>query len=206
MLIKHPSVIVVCLRQPLRDASERRDDPFWEVGSFGCTGCHSKNLMNTKRASELIGQRLAFVQGGPLGFRLICVTGEIEAINYLGDIIEVRWRSEMPLAYARAPVVVDNQGRSDLPLLKKETDLVRRSTPMAKFASAFRTRRVPVAGEIGLAIVKTYATFRRKQENIASTYADAMPWPPPLIEADRLKRYRTLRRRRTSQGKSMRRC
>jgi hypothetical protein len=102
-----PRVIVVLLRQPSNAITERRDDPFWEVGSFGCTGCHSRNLMNPKWANELSGARLAFVQGGPLGFRLVHVTSEIW-MEPLGDGFEARWSPRrMPLSYRSAPLVID---------------------------------------------------------------------------------------------------
>jgi hypothetical protein len=63
-----PRVIVVMLRRPqLSKPHERRDDPFWEFGSFGCTGCHRRNLLNPKRSGELNGTQFAFVQGGDKG-------------------------------------------------------------------------------------------------------------------------------------------
>ena len=57
-------VIIVLLRRPYRHQSdERRDDPFWEFGSFGCTGCHRTNLMNPRRSHELVGKHLAVCAG-----------------------------------------------------------------------------------------------------------------------------------------------
>jgi hypothetical protein len=110
-----PKVIVVLLRQPSTAAAERRDDPFWEFGSFGCTGCHSRNLMNPKRVHELNGARLAFVQGGPLGFRLVHVTSEIW-IEPVGQGCEARWLpGQMPLTYTLGPLVIDNNCNSDVP-------------------------------------------------------------------------------------------
>ena len=73
--MKPDRVIIVHLRQPRRnDPQETRADPFYELGSFGCTKCHSMNLMHPRRAHELDGARFAFAQGGPLGFRLILLT------------------------------------------------------------------------------------------------------------------------------------
>ena len=58
-----PRVIIVLLRRPRRwESDERRDDPFLEFGSFGCTGSHRTNLMNPKRSHELVGTHFAFVQ------------------------------------------------------------------------------------------------------------------------------------------------
>jgi hypothetical protein len=47
---KH-KVVVVLLRQPRKDISEMRTDPFWEFGSFGLTGCHQRNLLHPKKAT-----------------------------------------------------------------------------------------------------------------------------------------------------------
>ena len=46
-----PRVILVLLRQPSSAVTERRDDPFWEFGSFGCTGCHGRNLDESETGS-----------------------------------------------------------------------------------------------------------------------------------------------------------
>jgi hypothetical protein len=95
-----PRVIVVMLRVPKRTAGESRDDPFWEFGSFGCTGCHRHNLLNPRRSSELRGARFGFVQGGDDGLRLVHVTPPI-SVRSVGDICEAFWSpAEMPLTYA----------------------------------------------------------------------------------------------------------
>lgn len=193
--MRSPRVIVVLLRRPSKASTERRDDPFWEMGSFGCTGCHSRNLMHPKRAHELNGSQLAFVQGGPLGFRLVYVTPKIW-MEPSGKGVEARWSpSGMPLSYRFAPLVIDNKDNSDIPLLRSECRLVRRSSPVSRFASAFRSRRSPVAGEVGTAIIACYRKYRMASR-IAKTYADAMPNPPPILETNRKKRYEQIRRSR----------
>jgi hypothetical protein len=66
-----PKVYIVHLRRPKSarvEPNERRDDPFWEFGSFGCTRCHSDNLMHPKHAKELDEARLAFVKAGKTAF------------------------------------------------------------------------------------------------------------------------------------------
>lgn len=195
-------VIVVLLRQPKNSPTESRDDPFWEIGSFGCTGCHRRNLMNPKRAHELDGARLAFVQGGPLGFRLVHVTLPIRT-EPLGSLIEARWDpGEMPLAYQRAPLVIDNKDRTEMPLLAREVEGVARSTPVARFSSAFRSRRRPVAGEIGEEIIACYNRHRRSA-NIAATYVEALPYTPPLIETNRRKRYQQFRRDKIAKAEKL---
>ncbi|MBK9033452.1 MAG: hypothetical protein IPL61_19670 [Myxococcales bacterium] len=67
-------VIIVVLRQPRSD-EDARTDPFFEFGSFGLTGCHAANLLHDEAAD---GARLAFAQGGPLGFRLVTLTPPVE--------------------------------------------------------------------------------------------------------------------------------
>jgi hypothetical protein len=193
-----PSVIVVLLRRPRRrQPDERRDDPFWEFGSFGCTGCHRSNLMNPKRAHELVGTHLAFVQGGRHGFRLVHVTPPIVDIRYLsGKICEAVWSpTDMPLAYKTAPLVVDNKAPSDVPLLAEMVHNVRRPTPISRFASVFRSCRTAVAGEVGAQILSVYQQFRRDGAEEAKDYVQAMPYEPPTIEQDRRARYELIKSR-----------
>lgn len=205
-MLRYPSVIIVLLRRPSTAATERRDDPFWEFGSFGCTGCHNRNLMNPKRAHELNGARLAFVQGGPLGFRLVHVTPEIWIVpTWRG--VEARWRpAQMPLCYSSAPLVIDNDGDTDIPILAVQSDGIDRSTAIARFASAFRSRRMPVAGEIGAAIIARYRKARMTTGRIAKSYTDAMPRPPAILEPNRRQRYQSLRTPRRSSGVDRKSC
>jgi hypothetical protein len=201
-LLNAPRVIVVLLRQPRRRSDERRDDPFWEFGSFGCTGCHCRNLLNPNRAGELEGAHLAFVQGGSGGFRLVHVTSPI-SLRRLADICEATWLpAEMPLTYATAPIVVDGQGRSDLPLLAEMARGVRRSTPVARFASAFRSRRLPLAGEICAQVLSTYRRFRDGGAEVAKRYDQAMPYSPPMIEQNRPFRYQSILDRRLGRDRN----
>jgi hypothetical protein len=112
------NVILVMLRRPrLHDAKERRTDPLWEFGSFGCTKCHRANLMNPKRIGELNGARFGFAQNGPHGIKLVHLTPPIRTLHH-GWFGEAKWSpAEMPLTYASAPTLVDNEGLSDFPLL-----------------------------------------------------------------------------------------
>ena len=171
-------MIVVLLRRPVMSrADERRDDPFREFGSFGCTGCHHSNLMNPKRSSELEGARFAFVQGGDWGWRLVHVTPPI-SVRALGDLCEAQWSpAEMPLAYRAAPLVVDNKGRSDVPGLAALTASVRRPSPVARFASAFRSRRLPLAGVDGAEVLSTYRRFREGGAQLLAQGRGSGSWP-----------------------------
>jgi hypothetical protein len=130
------------------------------------------------------------VRGGSGGFRLVHVTPPI-SLRCLANICEATWLpAEMPHTYATAPVVVDGQGRSDLPLLAEMARSVRRSTPVARFASAFGSRRLLLAGEIGAQVLSTYRRFRDGAAEVAKRYDQAMPYSPPMIEQNPASRYR----------------
>ena len=92
------------LRQPrLGDPNEMRTDPLWEFGSFGCTRCHRKNLMNIRKLNELNGARFAFAQNGSLGIKLVHVTPPVRMLHH-GNFGEAKWdAAEMPLRYDAAP-------------------------------------------------------------------------------------------------------
>jgi hypothetical protein len=70
-----PKVFFVHLRRPGSD--DPRTDPLYEFGSFGCTKCHCSNLFHPRHAEDLKGSRLAFVQGGDDGSRLVFLTPPI---------------------------------------------------------------------------------------------------------------------------------
>lgn len=112
-------IVMVHLRRPhLSNPKEMRSDPFWEFGSFGLTGCHSKNLLNPRKSSELTGVRFAFAQGGKLGMRLVYLSPPIKIARH-GSLCEAVWRPhEMPLKYSAAPVLIDQAGQTSFPLLK----------------------------------------------------------------------------------------
>jgi hypothetical protein len=173
---------------------EMRSDPFWEFGSFGLTGCHQRNLMHPAKAHLLNGARLAFVQGGVHGARLVYLTPPVQAIP-MADRTEVKWQvGEMPFTYGAAPVVLDGEGYSDIPTLRNFVEKVRRHSWPGKFASAFRTRREPLTEEIASEMIRVYEGRRQsvKQADLATTYEQALPVNPPCIDRSRRKTYRRL--------------
>ena len=188
-----PRVLVVMLRQPKRhNSGEMRTDPLWEFGSFGCTRCHQRNLMNPRRADELRGSLLAFAQGGDSEVRLVHVTPPIRVVHH-GLFAEATWQPvDMPLAYQSAPVLIDNHGGSDVPALIEMIDGVRRSTPVGRFTSKFRSRRRPLPAEVGCQVVAGYRRFRERGATVARNYTDSMPFPPPRIDRDRERTYAEL--------------
>jgi len=189
-------IILVHLRRPGRDAGESRNDPFWEFGSFGCTRCHSKNLMHPRRIDELEGARLGFAQGGHDGFRLVHLTPPVRVLRHQ-DRCEALWEPvAWPFTYAAAPLLVHNDGRTDFPLLARMIHDIGRDSWEARFSSAFRTRRSPLPRAVGLQIAATFDARRRraKPEAIATEYWHALPWAPPSINRQRSQTYRALQR------------
>jgi hypothetical protein len=189
-----PRVIIVMLRQPRPDdPNEMRTDPLWEFGSFGCTGCHRENLMNPKRLTELNGTRFAFAQNGALGMKLVHVTPPVNTLHH-GMFGEAKWDpAEMPLTYRSAPILVNNFSASDVPEIREMISDVRRGSPVAQFASKYRSRRLPLPGHVGRQLIAVYERFRKERASFAQTYVDALPYKPPRVDEDREGTYRKLR-------------
>ncbi|MFZ2398606.1 MAG: hypothetical protein WAW31_08065 [Smithella sp.] len=191
-MIDEPKVIIVILRRPnCGNLKEMRTDPFWEFGSFGCTRCHTKNLMNPRKIDLLNRVKLAFAQGGRDGFKLVLLTDPIRAISH-GDFAEAKWTPEnRPCKYSKAPLLIRNDGTSDFPLLRHFIASANCSSWEAKFSSKFRSRRMPLDTSIAAEIVRVFdeQVASGDPDLFISTYIDALPYPPPQIDHNRLKTY-----------------
>lgn len=168
-----PKVQVVFLRQPR--LNDPRSDPYYEFGSFGCTGCHRNNLMHPKRRDQIEGSRFAFVQGGKDEIRLILVTPPIwtESIRN----VEARWDTKyLPLIFSKAPLFINNGGFTDVPSIKTYLKDVRRKTYVARAASKFRTRTSPVDQDLGQEIILAYEEALINPCNIADNYVKTLPF------------------------------
>lgn len=88
--------------------------------SPGTTGCHSHNLLDPKNAGNLVGARLAFVQGGKLGARLVLLTPPI-TVEVWEYGCETRWMPpRMPFKYVTVPLIaLNDNSRSDFPSVRK---------------------------------------------------------------------------------------
>ena len=192
-MVQQTIVNLVTLRKPkLKLADEMRSDPFWEFGSFGCTRCHQKNVMNPKRIHELRGNVLAFAQPGEGDFRLVYVTPPVK-VSHHGSFAELTWEpAEMPLTYESAPVLISNREVSATPALEEMLSGVDRSTTVGSFGSKFRSRRRPLPIEVGQQLVEVYTDFRENGATVAEHYIDALPYQPPLIDNNREQTYREL--------------
>jgi hypothetical protein len=188
-------VILVMLRRPrLDDPNEMRTDPLWEFGSFGCTGCHRANLMNPAKLTELHGAHLGFAQNGPHGIKLVHLTPPIRTLHH-GSFGEAKWSpAEMPLTYASAPTLVNSLGASDVPLLMDMLSGVRRGSPVARFASKFRSRCKPLPPSVAEQVIAVYERQRSDggTGSVARFYVDALPCVPPRVDHNRQATYQQL--------------
>jgi len=187
-------VFFVHLRRPRSasvDPDERRDDPFYEFGSFGCTGCHSTNLFHPRHAKELEGARLAFVQGGPRGFRLVFLTPPI-TVKRWKDRCEAKWTpTKKPFQYSKAPILAYNDARGDFPLVEEFAKKAARTKIEGGLSSLFRSRAKPLPSELANEVIAVYEQRRAKapRSDLALTYEEALPWDPPMIDCNRKDTY-----------------
>jgi hypothetical protein len=186
-------VFVVLLRRPKSEPDEMRTDPFWEYGSFGLTGCHEHNLMNSNSYEKLRGARFAFAQGGHNGFKLVYLTPRLNPILH-NRTVEVRWKPiSMPFRYLTAPLLIDNNGNTDFQFIKNIISNVECKTSMGKFSSKFRSRATPLSSEQSNAIIHIYSGIRKcKRLGLANSYIDTLPYPPPLVDKNRRRTYKKL--------------
>ncbi len=196
-------VFFVHLRRP-KDSGDQRADPFYEVGSFGCTGCHSRNLLHPKNAPKLNGASLAFVQGGRFGSRLVLLTPPITAVKKWikhdkgkwVPIREVKWKpADMPLRYADAPVLVSNDGHSHFPSVKEYVRLHAPRCPslVNGLSSLLRSRTGELDETMAKEVDRVYRKWRRKavaRSGIASKYHETMNPAPRNPDPKRKATYR----------------
>ena len=193
-----PKVFLVHLRRPKKtDPEEQRDDPFYEFGSFGCTGCHGSNLLNPRHADELEGARLGFIQGGQLGSRLVFLTPPVSVV--LGkDHCEAQWKpATKPFKYRHAPVIADNERDSDFSLLEAFARNSNCPTVESGLSSRFRTRAKPLPIELAREVIAVYQQMYdvAPKASFAKSYDEALPYKPPKIDRNRKETYQRLARK-----------
>ena len=155
-----------------------RTDPFYEFGSFGSTKCHCTNLFHPRHALDLQGARLAFVQGGNLGARLVLLTPPI-TVKVWANSCEARWKPvEMPFKYAQAPVLVSNKASSDFPLIEQFVRQTDCPTAESALSSRLRSRARPLPLPMAEEIISVYEQQQNEKPRsaIASTYYEALPY------------------------------
>jgi hypothetical protein len=191
-------LFIVMLRRPRKN--DPRTDPFWELGSFGCTRCHGKNLLHPKNSKLRNGDRLAFVQGGNQGLRLLLVTPQIKRFDHASGssqaCVELRWDSNRkPFRYDCALPLFEPPAKSRFelfPRLVHSLAHTNRSTIDAKFASRFRARTSPLEGELAqeIEMVFSAAVKRAGRSKFITRYEEALPWCDcPTLPAERRREY-----------------
>lgn len=189
--MQESKVVIVHLRRPnQKDEKEMRSDPFYEFGSFGCTGCHKTNLMNPKKIEQLDGVRLVFAQGGPEGFKLIQLTPPVKSKKHKNHC-ELKWdKSAVFFKYQNAPILINKTGHSDFRFLKKILQKGERPWE-GQFSSNFRSRRRPLDPADAREIIKIYSRCIKtaKKEHFTRNYVETMHKRPPKKDSNRAKTY-----------------
>jgi hypothetical protein len=192
-------LFIVFLRRPGKN--DKRMDPFWEFGSFGCTCCHSHNLLHPKKRHVEDGDCLAFVQGGHEGCKLLLITPPVKRVEHGTTLVEVRWDQRIkPFCYKskHAPVLARPEMKyipGALPGLAKRVNKANRSTAEAKLASCFRTSCEPLDPDSAKELVHIFARGCRaaKPADFIRCYTDALPrFNVKLSLKERRRKYRDL--------------
>jgi hypothetical protein len=187
-------VVLVHLRQPTNQ-EDLRDDPFWEYGSFGCTGCHAKNLLHIDHSENLKGKRLAFVQGGRDGMRLLFLSPPITKVDIykVSERSEVQWSpASMPFKYAQAPLLISRSGKTEgFKKLRKLISKVDANSWKQKLSFKFRSQTKPLKDSIAEELTKIYESrYLKHPDAIANHYSEALPKQSLAREkANRRERY-----------------
>jgi hypothetical protein len=103
----------------------------------------------------------------------------------------VLWEASAPFTFDKAPLLVDNGGNSDFPLLVKTLMSASRSTWLGRFSSKFRSRTAFLASSLAEELIAVFdaAYEAASREDLAISYVEALPYTPPFIDAEREKTY-----------------
>jgi hypothetical protein len=180
--VSSPPIFMVLLRRPKKN--DIRTDPFYEFGSFGLTGCHRSNLLHPRNAPRLNDARLAFIQGGDGGARLICLTPPVTVVMH-GDNAraEVTWNKDDPSArfmrYENAPIVTKT------PEIGAMLEGVNRPTDQSRLASKFRTQTKPLPFGVAESLVRIHSESFNADQRFADRYEQTLPFRPDIIDDQR---------------------
>jgi hypothetical protein len=149
--------------------------------------------MSDMRAS---GGRIAFAQGGRGEVRLVLLTPPTE-FEKVGDRMEARWKAVMPLRFDHAPILIQHDGKSDVPRLRDHIASANCPTWARKFGSSFRSRKKPLEPGIAQELFEAWERARERGGDaaVAKIYFGTMPHKPPSPDLDRKAKYEELRRK-----------
>jgi hypothetical protein len=155
-----------------------------------------RTFLHPRHAPELKGSRLAFVQGGPDGSRLVLLTSPI-TVKVWASNCESRWTPcEMPFKYSEAPLIIDNLGNSDFPLIAKFACKTRCPTFESGLSSRLRSRSTPLPPDLARHVVSVYERHRKRKGRsaIARIYHEALPYVTKIDRNRRDTRRRLIRK------------
>ncbi|MCE5232789.1 MAG: hypothetical protein ABFC67_03150 [Mizugakiibacter sp.] len=171
------NTFLVYLRRP-DGIDDRRNDPFWEFGSFGVTRCHASNLLHPRKTPIRKGDRLAFLQGGMGEIRVICLTPAVDLLKpcNVDGFVEVRWDpAHRPLKFAASPLLVNNDGDSDFPAIFDLIKDASRLTWCSKAASKLRSRSSPAPAAL---VSQIHRWFDQPRKGLEHPYTETVSSPP----------------------------
>ena len=92
---KGENIYSIYLRRP-KTKSDSRDDPFYDRGDFGSTGCHSKNILNPRYKNKFKegNAKLCFMQGGSENTKIVYITPSLSKVIEKKDILILKWDSK----------------------------------------------------------------------------------------------------------------
>jgi hypothetical protein len=108
-------------------------------------------------------------------------------IRELAHVREAFWSpGALPLRYETAPLLIDNDGASDVDGMREFLDGVNRNTWREKFSSSFRTRKQPLDAGLAASLVGAWDRAIADGAQRAETYWEALPyWDPEAVDRDR---------------------
>jgi len=204
-------LFVVYLRKPCRK-TDSRDDPYWEFGSFGITGCHSNLTKNAELGVGEVGtdDRLAFIQGGRYGCKLILVTPAVSRKRYGKTGVELCWsKVSIPFCYdsKHAPMLAGPEmPEVNLPELGKLVNKTNCTTAMGKLASCLRSSCKPLDKIVADELIKIFEEAKKKgseSSDFIKEYYDALPSKINLLTKEQRKhKYKSAKEKHVKSSRS----
>jgi hypothetical protein len=108
-------------------------------------------------------------------------------VRELANVREAFWTPvSMPLRYDTAPVLIDNDGSSDVDGMRELLAAVNRTTWREKFSSSFRSRKQPLDGSLATSVARAWDHAMKRGAERAEAYWEALPyWDADVVDRDR---------------------
>jgi hypothetical protein len=127
---------------------------------------------------------------------LLCSPPPVDIRPFALKLRAAFWQpGELPLRYRRAPIIIDNDGRTECPAILDDLITVSRSTWEGRFSSKFRSRKAPVSAAVGRQLRTAWRAAIAGPGTRATAYWQSLPRRPSVIDQDRDATYRELLRK-----------